>query len=330
MPNVISSGTTVVNGTIKRNNFLIGVNTSVQYGPTSATTFWNGIVPPTSGYTVYAQKTVNGPSIRTAANDSELITISRQYGGTNITTVYDALSYFNGQSNFLVTNIDYPNIVTSGLTLMLDAGYVPSYPTTGTTWNDLSGGGFNGTLTNGPTFNSTNGGIISIPSTVAYVNYGSALTLGAGDFAIDVWFKNNTTNAGIRAILEKRGPSYTTGGWNLRGSPTSVNWEQLTSSTYYGLTIGTISGTSWYNVVLTRIGTTVIGYINGISGGTQLNDSNDYNYTGVPIVSGSDSSANLFAGGDFSLGSVRIYKGQGLTQSQVTQNYNATKSRFGL
>ena len=79
MPNVIASATTISNGTLKRNNFLIGVNTSVIYGPTSSTGFWNGVVPPTSGYTVYAQKTVNGPSIRTASNNNELITIAKQY-----------------------------------------------------------------------------------------------------------------------------------------------------------------------------------------------------------------------------------------------------------
>ena len=132
MPNVIASGTTVSNGTLKRNNFLIGVDSTVIYGPTASTGFWNGVVPPTSGYTVYDQKSSQGPSIRSAANDSELITIARQYGGTNITTVTDALNYFNGQSNFLVTNIDYPSINTTGTILYLDAGYTPSYPRTGT------------------------------------------------------------------------------------------------------------------------------------------------------------------------------------------------------
>ena len=104
MPNVIKSATTISTGTIKKNNFVIGVNTTVGYGPTSITSFWNGIVPPYSGYTVYEQKSCQGPSIRTASDDSELITIAKQYGGTNINTVNDALSYLNGQSNYLVAN----------------------------------------------------------------------------------------------------------------------------------------------------------------------------------------------------------------------------------
>ena len=206
MPNVIASATTVSNGTIKRNNFLIGINTSLQYGPTSATTFWNGIVPPSSGYTVYAQKTVNGPSIRTASTNAELITIAKQYGGTNITTIYDALSYFNGQSSYLVTNIDYPSIVTSGMVLNLDAGYIPSYPTTGTSWNDLSGSGNSGTLVNGPTFSSANGGSIFTDGSNDYISttyvqpaYGTGTS-----FTWNIWVNPDAVNL-APVLLGSRG-----------------------------------------------------------------------------------------------------------------------------
>jgi hypothetical protein len=51
-----------------------------------------------------------------------------------------------------------PNVVREGLVLHLDAGTTRSYPGSGTTWNDLSGSENTGTLTNGPTFNSANGG----------------------------------------------------------------------------------------------------------------------------------------------------------------------------
>ena len=53
-----------------------------------------------------------------------------------------------------------PPIVTDGLVLYLDAANTKSYPTTGTTWNDLLGAISGGTLINGPTFNSANGGSI--------------------------------------------------------------------------------------------------------------------------------------------------------------------------
>jgi hypothetical protein len=53
-----------------------------------------------------------------------------------------------------------PACVTSGLVLCLDAGNVKSYPGSGVTWTDLSGYGNVGTLTNGPSYNSANGGSI--------------------------------------------------------------------------------------------------------------------------------------------------------------------------
>jgi hypothetical protein len=65
-----------------------------------------------------------------------------------------------------------PNIVTDGLVLYLDAANQKSYPGTGTTWNDLSGNGNNGTLVNGPTFNSDNNGSIVFDGVDDYVNFG--------------------------------------------------------------------------------------------------------------------------------------------------------------
>ena len=59
------------------------------------------------------------------------------------------------------------SLPTEGLSLLLDAGNVKSYPGSGTTWFDLSGNGNNGTLTNGPTFNSE--GYISFDGTNDYV-----------------------------------------------------------------------------------------------------------------------------------------------------------------
>ena len=52
-----------------------------------------------------------------------------------------------------------PRVVTDGLVLALDAADKNSYPGSGTTWNDISGNGWNGTFQNGPTFNSSNIGV---------------------------------------------------------------------------------------------------------------------------------------------------------------------------
>jgi len=81
-------------------------------------------------------------------------------------------------------------------------------------------------------------------------------------------------------------------------------------------------------VVLTRVGNTFTTYINGTAGGTATNSgtvSNTYNLEigryGAPEPTG------YYNG---RIAAVHIYKGLGLSQAQVTQNYNAMKSRFGL
>ena len=69
-------------------------------------------------------------------------------------------------------SINYnPRIVTDGLVLLLDAGNTKSYPGTGTTWTDISRNGNNGTLTNGPTFDSANGGSLVFDGVDDYVNW---------------------------------------------------------------------------------------------------------------------------------------------------------------
>ena len=70
----------------------------------------------------------------------------------------------------MVMGVGYnPRIVTDGLVLCLDAANKRSYPGTGTTWTDKVGGN-NGTLTNGPTFSSDNGGSLVFDGSNDYVN----------------------------------------------------------------------------------------------------------------------------------------------------------------
>ena len=67
-----------------------------------------------------------------------------------------------------------PEIAESGLVLALDAGNLKSYPGSGTTWTDLSGGGNTGTLTNGPTYSSANGGSLVFDGTNDYISLSSS------------------------------------------------------------------------------------------------------------------------------------------------------------
>lgn len=150
MPNGIkySTGTTPA-GCLRKGNMLISNNTA-----DTGTTFFTGITPPSSGYTIYLNKTSGGPSIYCPANDIQLIFVTNQIAGTNYTTATQCFEYFASQTDKLCTNKNYPGIVTSA-SLISDASFIPSYPTTATTWYDISGNINNGTLTNGPSFIAT-------------------------------------------------------------------------------------------------------------------------------------------------------------------------------
>lgn len=327
MPNVIKSATTVSNGTIKRNNFLIGVNTSLVYGPTdngvvvpaidvtsTRTFFWNGITPPTGGYVVYGQKDSGGPSIRVANNDSEMITFAKESGGTNINTVNDALSYFNGQSNYMVTNIDYPNIVTSGLTLILDAGFIPSYTRTGTTWNDLSGNNYTGTLVNTPTFNSANEGYFSFDGTNEYISttYTTPAQNTTTSFSWNLWVYP-TRNSNLDIFMGNRN--------------TTLNFIKLTSNNfeYYPMSFGgTMSLNVWQNICVVKNLTNFFYYKNG----TQTSTSGSTgSLVANPFFVGGDNTAAEYSQGRVAVSTVY---NRALSATEVSQNYNALKTRFGL
>ena len=91
-----------------------------------------------------------------------------------------------------------PNIVKDGLVLHLDAANYKSYPGSGTTWSDLSGNGNNGTLTNGPTFDSGNRGSIVFDGSndFVYLSNPSSLAFGTGDFSIEIWCNPDSINEG--------------------------------------------------------------------------------------------------------------------------------------
>jgi energy-coupling factor transporter ATP-binding protein EcfA2 len=159
MPNSIKYSTTGDTLSLKKGNFFIGVG-DVGKGPSNLTGHYQGITPPPSGYTIYVNTAGSQTSIFCANSDAELIRFTNGFSGQNFITATQCLNWYATQTNYVCVNEDYESIVTNGLVLNLDAGFTPSYTSSGTTWYDLSYSGNNGTLVNGPTFNSANGGSI--------------------------------------------------------------------------------------------------------------------------------------------------------------------------
>ena len=85
-------------------------------------------------------------------------------------------------------------LVTDGLILYIDAANSKSYPDSGTTWFDLTSNNNNGVLTNGPTFDSANGGSIVFDGVDDYVKPPAASLFQFTDFTLASWVKTDILN----------------------------------------------------------------------------------------------------------------------------------------
>ena len=332
MPNSIKYSASAQTLALKKGNLWIGTG-DVGKGPSSTTGYYNGVTPAAGGYTIYSYSATQTGNLSyfSAANDAALIAETNRIAGASYTTAAQCLNYFATQTDRMVCNIDYPAIVTNGLAMHLDAGFTPSYPTTGTTWYDLGGNGFNGTLTNGPTFNSANGGSIVFDGADDIVSGGD--TSAVNNYCtVAVWFiatgpPSNNDSGG--AMLFGQSSDYYHGitifnSWLNQ----SIVFSTITNDALITSNNAVINNTINY-VVGTYDGSTQKIYING-----SLNTQREYTLTpiiGTPReykVGGWNYNVyyRLLNGKIFN---VSLYN-RALTAAEVLQNYNAQKSRFGL
>lgn len=335
MPNSIKYSVSAQTLALKKGNFWIGTG-DVEKGPTSSTDYWSGIAPPASGYTIYLNKASQGPSIYQASNDSELIGLTNGIAEQSFTSVTECFNWYNTQSDKMVFNIDYPTIVTSGLVLNLDAGFRPSYSTSGTTWNDTSPSGNNGTLTNGPTYSSTDGGSIVFDGTDDYVlgQQNSAFPIGTQPVTVDLWIYNQDTGTksifsyGKNLVAQRFDIGTRTGNWivfAINGGAYGFS-ESSNLNNWMNLTV--IPGTLLSQTKIYKNGVQKSLTLQAGSDLTRNTASNNIyvvgalvNSTGLSIESGFNFTGKISV--------VKLYNRE-LSAEEVLQNYNAQKSRFGL
>jgi len=335
-PNFLKYSTTPDSSGIKVGNYTIGVFSGGTYGPTSTTNYWNGITPPISGYTIYENKAANGPSIRVAADASVLIDYTRRlYSGSSVTTEYSALTYLNSLGTVACVNRDYEEIITSGLTLNLDAGFTPSYPKSGTTWTDISFSGNNGTLVNGPTFDLSNGGSIVFDGVDDYVSttYNSNVAfLNRSPYTLEVFVNPLSVSQYPGWIDREANLGSGRDGYNLiysqvampAGSVYVFTERFATGSAAQAATTLTTSSFfgNWSHLVSTYNGSTLSLYVNGILMGSSTSTGN--------ITNGSTALQIGRRGVTSSSGKIaisRIYN-RALTNVEILQNYQSQFPRF--
>lgn len=232
-----------------------------------------------------------------------------------------------------------PRIVTDGLVLCLDAADKNSYPGSGNTWTDLSGQGNNGILTNGPTFNSSNLGIIVFDGSNDEIKTNNfSLDFGTNSFTLSAWIFT-TDNAQRGKIINKgQSSAFPNGskGYSIRF------FDQCRFSVGDGTTFTSVNvdnanevpNNKWNMItgVCNRENSTQYLYING-----EVNKSGSISYGSV-----TNSDAELTIGSlnrgvygstseffDGKISNTKIYN-RALTATEIQQNYNATKTRFGL
>jgi hypothetical protein len=267
--------------------------------------------------------------------------------GPGLTTSGNCLNWFGSiPTDKMIFNRDYESIVTNGLVLNLDAGFSPSFATipsntngnTLPSWYDLSGNGNNGTLTNGPTYSSIGGGSIVFDGVDDYV-------------VIDVnsFIRNNAAYT-FNCFFYYTGGSNGGAPYNLITTPNSDNdgdgfWQHLclgvqwfwrtedNISGEYGSTVANpspFSDNNYYYLTSVVKTDTIIYYINGV---LQATINTSFQWSRLR----NDRTANLFIGSGYGTaypmsGRISIFSlyNRELSATEVLQNYNAQKSRFGL
>jgi hypothetical protein len=225
-----------------------------------------------------------------------------------------------------------PNTVTNGLVVAVDAANLKSYQSGSTIWYDKSGNGKNGTLINGPTYSSNNGGVINFDGVNDTVDFGTGDTFfDLPSFTIDIWFQS-------RGTVPTTGTSpglfgFTYGIRSSFGAANQISFGISSGSTFQYIN-ATVSSSLrddglWYNGVFQASPTTSYLYLNGVLVGSRAATwlGNTIYPTNTWRLGRDNNNPTQFFTG--SMASYKMYN-RVLTQDEITQNYNATKGRFGL
>jgi hypothetical protein len=219
-----------------------------------------------------------------------------------------------------------PKIVTDGLVLAVDAANTRSYPGSGSTWSDLSGSGNHGTISgDGVVYSSDNNGTLVFDGVGDDVEFGPGAT---SVFTYSAWFNTDVVSDGFRTILGYAGSNYSM--IILENDASHITfWASDGLNLSYRLGTPAISTGRWYNVVFIREGSNITGgykayldsvFTGSLNSGTQTLSTNDFHIGGRPDTS------QFFDG---KISSVSVYN-RALSASEIAQNYNALKGRFGL
>jgi hypothetical protein len=222
----------------------------------------------------------------------------------------------------------FDNIISSGLKLNLNSQIQLSYSGGGNSWYDLSGNNNTGTLTNGPTFDSITRSIV-FDGVDDYVTVSNPSSLLNQNLTVSTWIKPSTATNQIADIIDYD---------HCGGGPWVLQSEDATTNRYYyfayitpdgyqpspgGFGVGKgvqLTNSVWQNLVFTKNGTSVIGYLNGVQQFSVTASNGNMTGNGsrpLMLGAGLTCSNRQFNG---SMSNTQIYN-RALTQTEILQNY---------
>jgi hypothetical protein len=219
----------------------------------------------------------------------------------------------------------YPAIISDGLVLNLDASSRKSYRTPGATWRDLSINNISATLSNGPTFNSSNSGSIVFDGVDDRITLGTPTALtalfGTNAVSVEVWLRRSANITSQKIVFDSGTNEYIQMDINSNqlsfaiGTPTSVRSARS----------ATLDLDVWYHYVGVYNGTTITTYLNSVQSSQIAQTGN------IATDSGGFFIASYTSGFNFPgrIASVKVYN-KALSSTEVTQNFNAQRRRFGI
>lgn len=226
-----------------------------------------------------------------------------------------------------------PRIVTNGLVLCLDAGNTKSYTSGSLIWNDLSGNNYSGSLISGAYYTGSNCGSIVFDGINDYVSCGTTLTLDfTNSLTLATWVKSSFdfgTRVGFSAVICRMVSNGYELGFcgNFLGTSNKLYFHVGGAYASNALISNTtINDGIWHYLVGTYNGTSSSIYIDGVNVGSSPK-TNNLSLGSNTFKIGVNYTDGLFFSG--SISSVQTYN-RALSASEVLQNYNAMKGRFGI
>lgn len=229
--------------------------------------------------------------------------------------------------------------IASGLELYYDPSNLSSYPGSGSTLFDLSPSGVNATITGSLALN--NNAFTFTGGSAQNLITGSLATLYSGwQHTLEIWIRPTAvcqifSDTGIASIS---GGYHTTGAEFYNVGPFTISnamlWDGTATTRVGG---GTTPLNNWYQFVRVYNGSnTAYAYVNKVkSSDTTITWDPPYTgglgRTGWHLIFGASDTTKFSTSTAFqgSLGVVRLYN-RVLSQAEITQNYDSTKSKYGL